>query len=272
MDSSEIEWAWNNFPMHIFAGSRGRSGEMTLLWPAFLCIMAVGILGMNRSEWASPRGALAIAALAMLILYLILPDKGFGGNLVKIRMSWTGVLLGTITALSTMKIRALRTPLSLYAGAFFAFYLLQAHAVNVRNTSDMVIAYRKALEPVRPGATAIRLLYNTDDSRKAYGVEAAALNPLYHADALVAAERKFIMLSDYQALDRIFPVRTLPKFSDVDRARLWGLEGVGDRGPEELALLHGELPVPIDYVVLVGDESDANLRRMVEELSHCCPN
>jgi hypothetical protein len=90
----QIAWAWNEFPMHVFQTGAGKSGGQMLLSSFFLFYIAAGFLLMRKREWTSVRGGLAVAALLTFLAYLLTPDAGFSGFLVKIRFSWGVFLLG----------------------------------------------------------------------------------------------------------------------------------------------------------------------------------
>ena len=83
-------------------------------------------------------------------------------------------------------------------------------------------------------------------------------DPLYHADALMAAQSKLVDLSDYQAGRDLFPVHFNNRMPDELRHPLWMLEGgPADTAPVLRKVLN-ECPIPIDYVVLVGDRPPAD--------------
>jgi hypothetical protein len=131
--------------------------------------------------------------------------------------------------------------------------LLSAMHHNVRDVSRAASAYTAALENIPAGSTFVRLRYPSERTRQRYGFDGIALEPMLHADALVAASRRLIDLSDYQAISQLFPVVYLPFVSEVKRRELWMLEGMGQGGTSLLNDLRKDLPVRIDYVVLLGD-------------------
>ncbi len=250
---SNVEWAWNNFPMHAFASSQGRTGEQLLLYPAMLFYMGIGVLAMRRREWASPRGAIVITAVQCFVFYLLLPNAGFGGDEIKIRLAWAVFVFGCMVASSVPTMQALRTPLSIYITCFLSATLIHSMMRNVWDVSDSVEAYASALKSVPAGSTMVRLRYPTDIARKRFGFEEIALDPLIHADAWVAAQRQIVDLSDYQALSGLFPVVYRPTFSAEKKDQLWGLERMGTGGTTTVSALLKDSPVPIDYVVVLGD-------------------
>jgi hypothetical protein len=104
-----------------------------------------------------------------------------------------------------------------------------------------------------PGSTFVRLRFATDATRKRLGYDTVALEPLFHVDARVAARRKLLDVSDYQALTRLFPVDHKPLISEAQRFQLWDLEGSGTTSMDSLRQILKSFPIPIDYVVVLGD-------------------
>jgi hypothetical protein len=256
--------------MHVFASSRGRTGEQLLLYPALLFFLATGILAMRRREWASPRGAIVVTAVVSFVLYLFLPNYGFGGDEIKIRLAWAFFLLGCPVAYSGSGMRKLRTPLSIYIACFLAFNLFHAMRHNVRRVRNAIHAYASALDSIPAGATVVRIRYPNDKTRERYGFAEIALDPLMHLDSWMAAQRRFIVLTDYQALTRTFPVAYQPKVSVDTQYQLWDLENDNSKSatPTLRALLTN-FPVAIDYVIVFGDGTpgrEAELATLLTEL------
>jgi hypothetical protein len=265
-----LEWAWSSFPMHVFASSRGRTGEQTLLIPALLFFIGTGILAMRWREWASARGAVAIAVVLCFALYLVVPNVGFGGDEIKIRLAWAFFLFGCPVAYSVSGMRKLRTPIGIYIACFLAFNLFHAMRHNVRRVRPAIHAYVSALDRIPPGATVVRIRYPSQDTRERFGFGTLALDPLMHVDSWVAAQRRFIVLSDYQALTRTFPVTVQPKISVDNTYQLWDIENEQSTSSTQTlkALLSG-FPVPIDYLIVVGDGTparEAELAKLLSEL------
>jgi hypothetical protein len=255
----EIGWAWSIFPMHVFATSAGRSGRQELLVPGVLFFIVVAILAMRRREWASARGGVAICALMALGLYLFAPNRAFGGDEVKIRFAWALFLFGTLTACSASRLRALHTPISIYVALLLGFNLVTSMEVN-SGMSHAVDNYVSAMDSLPPGATFVRLRYPTPAAKSRFGFAEVPLDPLFHVDAYVAARRGLIDLSDYQAPAHIFPVVFRPRVGRNLQSSLWALEGPGNGGSTRLSWLRGNLPVPIDYVVVVGEEGSTEAK------------
>jgi hypothetical protein len=73
----------------------------------------------------------------------------------------------------------------------------------------------------------------------------------------VAARRSFVDLSDYQALSGVFALECRPPITDHQRADLWDLEN-GEQ--HSLHRLLNNFPVPIDYVLVLGDAGSRDLK------------
>jgi hypothetical protein len=253
----EIGWAWSSFPMHVFASAKGRAGEEAMLVPAMIAFLAIGVLALRRSEWTSARLTLAAAALASFAGYLLAPDAAFTGGEIKIRLAWAVFFFGCPAAFSGARLRALRTPLSLYIAAFLAANLIFT-AQTLRQVSRAAELYASAVERIPPGSAVLRVHYRTQGTRERFGFDAIANEPLFHADAWMAARRRLLDLSDYQALSRLFPITLGKQFSTSQQNWLWRLEDGESAGFEPLPDLLSNLPVRPEYVVLVGDDgSDA---------------
>jgi hypothetical protein len=265
-----LEWAWSMFPMHVFASSRGRTGEQLLLYPALLFFLTAGILAMRRREWVSARGAVVVAAAVSFVLYLFLPNYGFGADEIKIRLAWAFFLLGCPVAYSVSRMRRLRTPLSIYVACFLAFNLFHAMRHNVRRVRHAVHAYASALDSIPEGANVVRIRYPNEKTRERFGFETIALDPLMHLDSWMASQRRFIVLTDYQALTRTFPVTYQPKISVDTQYQLWDLENdASNSATPTLRALLQSFPVPIDYVIVFGDGThrrEAELASLLTEL------
>ncbi|MBI1898441.1 MAG: hypothetical protein HYS04_18195 [Acidobacteria bacterium] len=251
----EAGWAWANFPLHVFASGRGRAGEQTLLWTGMLFYMVLGALSMRREEWASPRGGVVLAAAATFCLYLFSPNAGFGGGEIKIRLAWAVFIFGCLAASSVTRMGPLRTAVSIYIAFFLTGTLIHCMRDNVQKASRAVAEYASALAAVPQGATFVRLRYSMEATQLRFGIHEIPLDPLFHADAWVAARRHFIALSDYQAGARIFPVVFAARVPHEQQRQLADLEGTAIDGLESLESLLKDFPVPIEYVAVLGDGS-----------------
>jgi hypothetical protein len=269
-NAEEMRWAWNSFPFHVFASDTTRTGGQILLWPGILFFIAIAALGMRREEWMSARGALLAIAAATFGMYLLLPDAGLDGSGVKIRFAWLFFVLAGIVACTVGRIRPLLVPVSIYVAVFSGAYVLHAIQINVRNVSRAVAEYMKATEGIAPGSTVVRLRFPTEQFAKDFGFVGIPLEPMLHLDALIAVRQGSVALSDYQALTRAFPVVYGASISEEKRWQLWYLEGTSRDGPGALRALRKEPSIPIDYVIVLGDNSSRELGaeydRVVEEL------
>jgi hypothetical protein len=79
--------------------------------------------------------------------------------------------------------------------------------------------------------------------------------PLLHVDSFVAAGQNSVVLSDYQAITRTFPIAFQPSFSPDQQRTLQLLDAAQTVPLEDLQQLFHTLPVPVDYIVVVGDSS-----------------
>jgi len=244
--------AWTDFPMHLFTTAAGPIGNQTYLWPAVLAYIVVGIAVMQRSEWTSVRGGLAMAAMVSFLIYLFLPDSGFGGERAKIRFAWAIFVLGGLVAVSVLRLQRFRIPFALYvAGFLIANLAVTTHSLWAYSAA--VEDYLSALDDFPRGARIIRLRYPTPDIPERYGYHAIWRDPLFRVDSLAAARCRCIDLADYQAATRIFPI---VYNATVDRGQQqgWGVFDAPDRSTSErLRWLFENAPGPPDYVILTVD-------------------
>ena len=170
-----------------------------------------GALAMRRREWACPRAPIFLTALIGFVLYLLMPNTGFGGDEIKIRFAWAVFFFGCVAASTVSRLQPIRIPLAIYIAIFLSASLIQTLKVNVKHVGPVASAYVTALDRIPPGSTFVRLRFPTDNLRQRYGFHEAALEPLFHADALAAVRRRLVCLSDYQALNKLFPVVVRPE-------------------------------------------------------------
>ena len=157
----------------------------------------------------------------------IVPNTGFGGDEIKIRFAWAIFVLGCLVALTVDRVRPIHTPLAIYVATFLFFSLWSTWRTNVVGASRAVQLYSTALEHVPPGSKFVRVHLPTEATRKRFGFERAALDPLFHVDSLMAVRRKLVALSDYQAMSELFPVAFRPEIPVEKQSLLWDLEGIG---------------------------------------------
>lgn len=249
-----VQWAWESFPMHVFATAAGRSGGQLLLYPAMLIYMLAAVLAMRKAEWKSARGGMVAAAAVVFGLYLFTPDAGFGGNEVKIRLAWVVFVLGGATAVTVARLRAFLAPLSVVMTLFLAAHWINAMQLNVRRVSAAVAEYARVTGAIPQGSVVIRRRFPTEAFARDFGFSQIAVEPLFHADSWVAARRGLVAISDYQPLSKLFPVALRPSVSEPQRFQLWDLEGAPAAAASLRALLR-EFPRPVDRLIVLGDNS-----------------
>jgi hypothetical protein len=250
--------SWKNFPFHLFTSSSGRTGEQLLLYPAMLFYMAVGAAAMRRPEMATTRAGVFAAAGLVFVLCLAGPESAFGADALKPRLAWAVFLLGCAAASTVGRLRPLRTPVSVFVACMVAGSLAAAHRRNAASVSSAIDAYLAAMTRIPAGSTLVRVLFPTDRARTRFGFQDVVSDPLYHADALIAAQSRLIDLSDYQAGRELFPVHFTERIPDDLRHPLWMLEGGPTDTAAVLRKVLNECPIPIDYVVVVGDRPPAD--------------
>jgi hypothetical protein len=115
--------------------------------------------------------------------------------------------------------------------------------------------YLAALTGIRPGSTLIRLRYPTPDIPERYGAHWVGRDPLMHLDAFTATQLGCIDLSDYQATTAYFPVIFNSRVDHDKQYELLGLEDIDQKEGAVLEGLRHDLAVPMDYAIVVADES-----------------
>ena len=209
---------------------------------------------MRRSEWQAAKGGLGVAAVALFFAYLLVPDSGLGGNAVKVRFAWIVFLLGGLLVSSSARLQPLGTPIAIFLTACLAFNLAVT-AQSLVDYSAAVDDYLSALSGIRPGSTVVRLRYRTPDLGQRYGFGDIGRDPLFHLDAYAASRLKCIDLTDYQAPTTDFPVIFKSKLDHAKQFALLEFENPSDDEGAALNSLRQDLPMPIDYVIVVADGS-----------------
>jgi hypothetical protein len=151
------------------------------------------------------------------------------------------------------RLRSVRRPFALYLSVFV---LANAYSVAtiVKATSRLAESYLTAASSIRPGATLVRLRYGYSGLPAHWGYQDTRREPATHLDAFLAAQCRCIDLSDFQAPSGVFPVVFNDGFNDDQKSDLWtGMENAGFTGSQTLSRLRATLPVPIDYVIVLGD-------------------
>lgn len=243
-----------NFPLQSFTTASGFAGAQWRLWPAVLVLIIIAGFGMRRSEWRSARGGLAVSAVAVFLVYLIVPDSGLGGLFAKVRFAWTAFLLGGLLAVSVARLQPLRTPIAIFVAACLALNLAST-ARSLSDSSKAVEDYLSALSAIRPGSRIIRVRYPTLDLPDRYGFHETYRDPLLHLDAYASAQLDCLDVSDYEAAMTYFPVVYNSTLSPEKQLELFELEHPKQNASMVLDSLRHDLPVSVDYAIVVADES-----------------
>jgi hypothetical protein len=186
---------------------------------------------------------------------LLVPERGFGGDMAKIRFVWVVFILGGILVCSARRLRFLWMPTAVYFSFFLAATLWSTRAF-VASAQPAIQDYLSIADRIRPGSRLVRIRYQTPRLAQAYGFEASSFDSLFHLDALIAARCRCIDLSDYEPLSEVFPVVFRPAVEKAQQMNLWSLEGPGEKTSESVAWLRSSLPVSIDYVILISDDAE----------------
>jgi hypothetical protein len=250
----DIAWAWNEFPMHLFQTGVERSGAQTLLSSFFMFYIAAGVLVMRKREWASPRGGLALATLLTFVAYLLAPDAGFSGSLVKIRLAWGVFLLGGLLACSVMRLRPMRVATAVWVACFLTGTLVNTAQI-ARHTSNAAADFLSIANLIPRKSSFVRMRYPAPHAAAQYGYEGIGRDPLFHLAGLPASLHHLVDLSDYEASSAIFPVVFKKAIDPGWQSTLWAFEGPDSRTLESLTWVTRSLPGPIDYILLIGDQN-----------------
>jgi hypothetical protein len=255
----DVVLAWRNFPSRVFAETYLVNASGSYLYPVMLSFLLLGILLLRRSEWSSARGGIAVATAVCFALYLVAPSHGFGGDDINARVAWGVFILGCTVASSGARMQMLAAPLALYVTGFLGVQLYHSMNRNVRNVSHAVEEYAQATSAISARSTVVRIHFNTMSVSREYGFRGLALDPVYHADAWMAARHGFVDLSDYQALSSVFALECRPPITEQERSDLWSLENGNADSVASLHRLLDDFPVPIDYVLVLGDAGSQKL-------------
>jgi hypothetical protein len=246
------------FPMEVFTSTHGGAGDQSSLTWAVLCLIVLAMLMMRRADWATAHGGLAVSAVLAFLAYLIVPDEGLGGSMVKIRFVWGVFLLGGLLLAATARLRPWFVLFEVYVCVLLATSLV-SNRDAVRGYSRAVDDYLVAAAQVPREARLVRLRYATPDLPARYGFEGIVGDPLLHADAYVAAQCGCLDLSDQSGPAGTFPIALNRAVPEEQRRQLWLLERPGADAGKVLRWLQSTLPVAINYVIVVGDQSTPDL-------------
>jgi len=256
----QIGWAWTEFPMHIFLTAGGEA-KQRLLWEFLMINAVVAALLLKKREWTSAKGGLVLAALLIFAIYLTVPDRGLGGNEAKIRFSWVFFVLAGLVACSASRLRVLRVPVAI----FFAWFVCTNSIATQRTAaavSGLVGEYLAVAGGIAPAASFVRLRYPVPELPERYHYAGSGRDPVFHLDALVAARQRSLDLSDYEALSLVFPVVYKSYIEPAQLSGLWSFEGPDPDSPNTLRWIDDSFPVPVDFVMVIGDIDAAQAVRM----------
>jgi hypothetical protein len=221
------------------------------LLPVVTLYLSIAMWWRTSGSPPISRTALQLATLICLALYLFLPPKGFGGEEINLRVGWIVFVLAAAAAVPILERHS--AILGVYIAAFLIPFLFTVLEVQVRNTSRAAAQYEELTRVIPSGATLATVHYLPGYIDRAYGYKGLSFEPLYHADSWLAAQKNFVVLSDYQALSKVFALEPRPPVTDVQRADLWALEGASPDAERALRALLHSFPEPIDYVAVMGD-------------------
>jgi hypothetical protein len=176
-------------------------------------------------------------------------------------------MVGALAAGSVRRLGPLALPFSIYVAAFLAGNLMTT-AQELRASSHAEEDYLAIAQFSPQGANFVRIKYPTPRVSARYGFQETPWDPLIHPDAYIAAQCRCVDLSDYEVATGTFPV-IFKRVSVHDQTALWDLEGRSYAASETLLPLEKTLPVAIDYVILLADESSpqgSDLSRLRAEL------
>ena len=247
--------ALHRFPQKIFVYSSGWAGEQRYVWIAVLLIILLSMALMRRAEWKSVPGALSIATASSFLLYLLIPDVGFGGSVVKLRFAFAVFVLGALLICIVQRLHQWLPFIGIALTVPLIAQLTQI-ARQLPITSDAVEQYVTATDNLPVGAKFVRMYFPAPYHRVLFGMDHLDFLPLLHVDELAAVHRHAVNLSDYQSATGTFSVDFK---NSVDEGRRYslGFETPGADVWATLPWLNEGLPVAITHVVYYGDEGPA---------------
>src|SRR5689334_22050731 len=118
-----------------------------------LFYMVVGAAAMRRSEAASARAGVFVAAGLVFVLCLVGPESAFGADVLKPRLAWGVFLLGCTAAWTVGRLRPLRIPVSVFVACMVAGSLATAYRRNAASVSSAIDSYLAATTRIPAGST-----------------------------------------------------------------------------------------------------------------------
>ncbi|HXS94304.1 MAG TPA: hypothetical protein VN736_06845 [Candidatus Limnocylindrales bacterium] len=246
-----IAAAWHAFPKHAFLTSRD-DAQQFFAWKALLVCAAISVLLFRRREWASMKGAVAVAAAMLFAIYLLVPDEGLNGADAKIRFGWAFFVVAGLVAMSAARLSWARIPVAL-----LFTWCVWVNTVATQQTaaavSNALGDYLAVANQIPEGATFVRFRFPTPQLQERYNIVSIGRDPIFHLDAIVAAKRGAIDLSDYEAIVGIFPLLYKRSLNRDYLSTLWGFEGPDPAVQKSFDWVSENFPARIDYALLVGD-------------------
>ncbi len=239
----EILEALQHFPQKIFIYSSGWVGEQRYVWIAML-------LAICAAMWRRAEHGLNLAVAGAFLLYLLVPDVGLGGSVVKMRFALAVFVFGALVVQRWLPLIGLFLAVPLVAQ-------LTLVAQQLPLTSAAVGKYLATADSLPPGARFVRMYFPAPYNLHRFGIDGLAFLPLLHVDELAAVRRHAVDLSDYQSATGTFAVDMKDTVDDGRRHSL-GFETPGADAWASVSWLNGGLPVSIDYVLYLGDEAPAD--------------
>jgi hypothetical protein len=229
---------WTRLPSQIFTTTYDAPPVAKFWVPLVLLLIVLSCL----------RSVLGLSIAVCALLALFLPSKGFGGEEINLRIGWIVCVLGIAAVCSNSQWRRASGAIALITTAFLVPFLLTAMSMNVQRVSHAVAVYRGLTRDIPPGATVATVHYPSGYVAREFGYKGISLDPLYHADSWLGAQRGFVVLTDYQALSRVFALECRWPITDLQRADLWALEAADSSVEATLRRVHGA-----DYILVFGN-------------------
>ena len=198
-------------------------------------------------------GAIAVMTGLAFALYLVIPDMGFGGSVVKMRFAWAVFIFGGLLICSVERLRRYQLAIQLFVGVLLVGQLVLI-ASQVRATSDAAAQYLAAMDKLPMGAHFVRVHYSAPAEAERFRLNRLSALPMLHLAALGAVRRHALDLSDYQSASGAFSAMLKPVVEEGKRASLWALESPEPGTWAGLEWVRKDTPLGIDYAVIFSDD------------------
>lgn len=178
--------------------------------PAVIALARSLLVRSGRHEPGHPgRGALGWVALAFCALYLAAPDGAVGGAYILPRIALFALLTTTLWVGAHRFHPILEHGFAVTAAAI-AISLLAIRIPVYRDLDRQLRDLHAAARPIAPNTTLLALSYSPFGTTGSGDFTSHRVKPLMHAAGRIAAERKLVLLNNYEAAHRDFPVRYRP--------------------------------------------------------------